>query len=541
MVRILGEPLDNFSYIFRLNEEEFIKYEKDREVSLSLSFKELVGLTGKVKPIELSILADERGLWLPISNDGTSEKPLEFLPLVVTKIKPENMIIIDMNTEGLFKYKLDDEETLAYYEHIINELDKTEINFCAKKWCNYLEYKNKVKNISDKKPKIETSHLRKLIQFAETWLTTNICTESSIQKYTQNEDSKTELLISEKTYNNIKEIIEEVITLKEKKIPKSIIDTQQLTETLKKLNTRYEFIIRIMDLVRSLYDEGEILYGDLAKKVKEGQYKDINHLSKTFFVWSCYCAAQGLDLLIHGYTRIGLGKYAEGIQLISNGVDHLMYGLFFSMVCCSENLEEAFNKKVKAYPEHISFKELDSNRFSIFSNSSQNDAFREKHIELLEILRDIEQENNLKSLRNKSPYSHGLAPVILTTREIKDIGDAIKSLLSNYDFFSQHSFQIIKANLEFSLQNCTDEEKEELLKADYETLQNFYYTLKELRLTEVELDLNEEINFAELLKRFLCYSCIEKAYSQLNQGTELLPNGKNRRSQEDTALIPQPL
>jgi hypothetical protein len=276
MIRILGESLNNFSYIFRLNEGEFTKYEEGKEVPPPLSFKELVSLTGKVKLIELFLLTDERGLWLPISNDGTPDKPLEFLSLVITRIKPENMIIVDIETKNLFKYKLDDEETLAYYEHIINELDKTEINFCAKKWCNYLEFKDKVKKISDKEPKIETSHIRKLIQFAETWLTTNICTESS----NENETSKTDLLITDKTYNSIKEIKEELITLNEKQVPKSIINIEQVMEALKKLNTEYDLILNIK--IKDLIDDGKILAGNLTEKVERNQYKNDNYFKKSW-------------------------------------------------------------------------------------------------------------------------------------------------------------------------------------------------------------------------------------------------------------------
>ncbi|MEM3586497.1 MAG: hypothetical protein QXO71_04165, partial [Candidatus Jordarchaeaceae archaeon] len=199
MERILEESLHNFSYVFRLVEKEFIEYKIGRELLPPLSFKELLNLVNDVKPIELYLLTDESGLWLPVSSYGAPDKSVEFLPLVITRIKPENMTIIDIETENLFKYKLYDEETLAYYEYIINEcineLDKTEIRLYARKWCNYLEFKNKAKNISDKKPKIELPHLLKLIQFAETWLTTNICTESSTQKYTLNEDSKMELLL----------------------------------------------------------------------------------------------------------------------------------------------------------------------------------------------------------------------------------------------------------------------------------------------------------------------------------------------------------
>lgn len=217
----------------------------------------------------------------------------------------------------------------------------------------------------------------KLIRFAETWLTTNICTKSS----TQNGDPKIELLISEKTHNNIKEINEEIIALEERKIPKSIIDTQQLMETLKKLKTRYDLILKIKDLVQELVNDWEILHGNLTEVVEEKQYKNDNDLSKSFFVSSCYCAAQGLDLLVHGYTRISLGKYAEGLQFISNGADYIMYGIFFSLVCKLNNLEETFNRIEKVGPKHISFRGLNFSHLSTYLNS-QNDHFIERCSEL---------------------------------------------------------------------------------------------------------------------------------------------------------------
>ncbi|MBS7281405.1 MAG: hypothetical protein KIH09_16425, partial [Candidatus Freyarchaeota archaeon] len=527
MVQLLGECPNNFSYIFRLNEAEFVKYEGGREVLPPLSFKELVDLTSMVKPIELSLLTDEHGLWLPIKNGGTPDKPLEFLPLVITRIKPENMIIIDIETENLFKYKLDDEETLDYYEHIINELNEIEIHFCARKWCNYLEYKNKVKKIIVKKPKIELSHLSKLIRFAETWLTTNICTESPAQ----NKTFKDELpLISDKTCNSAKEINEELIALKEKNILKSIIDTQQLIENLKKLNNRYDVILKINDKVKELVKDGEILDGNLTKKVEEGQYIKDDHLGKSFFAWSCYCTAQGLNLLIHGCTRVGLGKYAEGLQFISNGVDHIKYGLFFCLACNLGNLKEAFNQtEIKMYPEHISFRGLNLSRLLTCLNNSQNSAFDEKLSELKKTLSVIDEK--IKSARNKSVYSHGLAPVMLTTGEIMSIKDTIQNLIRNYDFFIRHSLETLEAKWEDSLQNRTDDEKEKFRKEYIFPTQELYGMLEELRLSEVELEINKEINVVELLKKFLCYSCIEKAYNQLEMGAQNpYVNDKNRNS-----------
>ncbi|MGQ9720794.1 MAG: hypothetical protein ACUVXA_05665 [Candidatus Jordarchaeum sp.] len=505
MVQILGEPLHNFSHLFRLVKREFVRYQESQKVLQALSFKELADLISDIRPIILVLLTDELGLWLPISSNGASDKSLEFLPLVITRIKPENIVIIDVDTKNFHKYKLDDGETLAYYEHIIRELDKTEIHFYARKWCNYLEYKNRVNRMGDKKTKMETPQPLKMIQFAETWLTTKICTESS----TQNKNAGTEL-ISNKTHNNIKEFNEELITLKEKNILKPIIDIQQVTETLKTLNTRYDLILKIGDLISDQVQEGKLLEGDLTKKIKERQYKNDDTLRKSFFGWSCYCGAQGLNLLIHGYTRIKLEKYAEGLQFISNGVDHVKYGLFLSQFCIMDDLRVFKQTEINMRPNRISFRVLNLDCLLSYFKSSQNDASSEGPFKPSETLHDI--DNKVKSLRNKSVYSHGLAPVTLKTGEIEDIKRAIQNLLRDFDLSINCAFQRLKASLEDSLKNRTDEEEDRIM-ADLDLIKNFYDILKELGLGKVELNLNEEINIVELLKRFLCYSCIEKAHT----------------------------
>jgi len=501
MSQILGGSSQNFSYLFQLISGKFINLMSNQDAS-SITFDEVVRLVSKLGAVELFILTDEDGLWAKIPKESKgerreeSDKSVEFLTLAITEIKPENLVIMDTK-KIILRCKLDNKEMLDYYTHIVKELKEANIHYYCNKWCNYLEYKNKVSGIN-KEIKIEAPTLKKLVQFAEIWLTTEAYTESS----TQNENIP---LISDKTYNIIKELSEELVGLKEKSIPTHIIDMQQLTQTLQNLKERYEHIAQLKELIIQDKDifEGEI---DVSKTGFENQ----DYLRKNFLAWSCYCAAQGLNLLMHGLTRIELGKCAEGLQLIYNGADHIKYGLFFSLACNMSDLREAFGEvECKVRLEHIYFRGT-INHLLTCLKSSQDNKFSEGISKIKKLLPSIDK---VRSLRNKSVYSHGLAPVVLKTEEIKKIEKIVRSLLENFECIIQDSFQKLKTDFENTLKNYDDYKKDEYIINFIKPIQDFHEVLQELNLKEIKLNLNEEINFVELIKKFLCYSCIENAYT----------------------------